>query len=122
MMMATGPALVKSIFPARHLGRGLGMIGVATSLGLMSGPVVSGLLDLLRQWEKTTDMAEKARAWHAMLALHADQQFSIGVISGVKQPVVVRNRVRNVPKTAIYAWLPAAFFGVYRPDMFWIDE
>ena len=44
MMMATGPALIRSIYPPRLLGRGLGLIGVATSLGLMTGPVVSGLL------------------------------------------------------------------------------
>lgn len=44
MMMATGPALIRSIYPPERLGRGLGLIGVATSLGLMTGPVVSGLL------------------------------------------------------------------------------
>jgi len=50
MMMATGPALIRSIFPAERLGRGLGMIGVATSLGLMTGPVVSGLLIHWLHW------------------------------------------------------------------------
>lgn len=44
MMMAAGPALIRSIFPAERLGRGLGLIGIATSLGLMTGPVLSGLL------------------------------------------------------------------------------
>jgi EmrB/QacA subfamily drug resistance transporter len=44
MMMATGPALIRSIFPPERLGSGLGLIGIATSLGLMTGPVVSGLL------------------------------------------------------------------------------
>jgi peptide/nickel transport system substrate-binding protein len=85
-------------------------------------PEANRLLDLLRQWERATDTDTKARAWHAMLELHADQQFSIGIVSGVQQPVVVRNRLRNVPKKGIYAWLPSAFFGVYRPDLFWIDE
>lgn len=50
MMMATGPALIKSIYPADRLGRGLGLIGVATSLGLMTGPVVSGLLLHYLHW------------------------------------------------------------------------
>ena len=44
MMMAAGPALIRSVFPAERLGRGLGLIGIATSLGLMTGPVLSGLL------------------------------------------------------------------------------
>jgi EmrB/QacA subfamily drug resistance transporter len=44
MMMAAGPALIRQAFPREQLGRGLGLVGIATSAGLMSGPVVSGLL------------------------------------------------------------------------------
>jgi EmrB/QacA subfamily drug resistance transporter len=44
MMMATGPAMVKEIFPPGQLGRGLGLIGVAVSLGLMAGPAIGGFL------------------------------------------------------------------------------
>lgn len=50
MMMATGPALIKLVFPAERLGRGLGLVGVATSLGLMTGPVVSGLVLRWLHW------------------------------------------------------------------------
>jgi EmrB/QacA subfamily drug resistance transporter len=50
MMMATGPALIKSVFPADRLGRGLGLIGISTSLGLMTGPAVSGLLIHWLHW------------------------------------------------------------------------
>lgn len=50
MMMATGPALIKMVFPPERLGRGLGLIGVATSVGLMTGPVVSGLILRWLQW------------------------------------------------------------------------
>jgi hypothetical protein len=39
----------------------------------------------------------------------------IGVVSGVAQPVVVRNTLRNVPEKGIYNWDPGAFFGMYRP-------
>ncbi|MCK5515933.1 MAG: MFS transporter, partial [Desulfobulbaceae bacterium] len=44
MMMAMGPALISSVFPRHQLGSGLGQIGIATSLGLMAGPAISGLL------------------------------------------------------------------------------
>ena len=44
MMMAMGPALIKSSFPREQLGRGLGLVGIATSIGLMIGPAVSGLI------------------------------------------------------------------------------
>jgi len=50
MMMAMGPALIKSAFPPEQLGRGLGQIGIATSLGLMAGPAISGLLIRWSHW------------------------------------------------------------------------
>ena len=50
MMMAAGPALIKSIYPPEQLGRGLGFLGIATSIGLMSGPVISGFLIRYFSW------------------------------------------------------------------------
>jgi MFS family permease len=50
MMMSSGPAIIKRVFPGHQLGRALGLIGVVTSLGLMSGPVVSGLLIRVYSW------------------------------------------------------------------------
>ncbi|HHL34232.1 MAG TPA: DHA2 family efflux MFS transporter permease subunit [Desulfobulbaceae bacterium] len=50
MMMAMGPALINSSYPREHLGEGLGMVGIATSLGLMTGPAVSGLLLRWSHW------------------------------------------------------------------------
>jgi EmrB/QacA subfamily drug resistance transporter len=44
MMMASGPVIIRDAFPRRELGKGIGMIGIATSAGLMSGPLISGLL------------------------------------------------------------------------------
>jgi peptide/nickel transport system substrate-binding protein len=38
----------------------------------------------------------------------------------VPQPVVVRTQVQGVPEKGIYNWDPGAFFGVYRPDTFWM--
>ena len=50
MMMSSGPAIIKMVFPPDQLGRGLGLVGLATSCGLMSGPVVSGLLIQYFSW------------------------------------------------------------------------
>lgn len=50
MMMSMGPALIKSSLPKDRLGRGLGLVGIATSLGLMTGPAVSGLILRWLQW------------------------------------------------------------------------
>lgn len=50
MMMSTGPAIIKENFPAAQLGRSLGLISIAVSLGLMSGPVLGGFLLELFSW------------------------------------------------------------------------
>jgi peptide/nickel transport system substrate-binding protein len=57
-----------------------------------------------------------------MLSIHGEQVYTIGLVAGVKQPVVVNNQLRNVPKEGIYNWDPGALFGIYHPDMFWFDE
>jgi peptide/nickel transport system substrate-binding protein len=82
-------------------------------------PEVKELERLYREWLDAKTRQERERAWHAMLELHAEQQFTIGVVSGVPQPVVARNTLANVPEQGFYNWDPGAFFGIYRPDTFW---
>jgi peptide/nickel transport system substrate-binding protein len=82
-------------------------------------PEVKELARLYREWSGAATHEERARAWHAMLELHAEQQFTIGVVSGVPQPVVARRSLVNVPDKGFYNWDPGAFFGIYRPDTFW---
>jgi peptide/nickel transport system substrate-binding protein len=79
------------------------------------------LLELFTAWQSAA-RAERERIWHRMLAIHSEQQFVIGVVNGVAQPVVVRNGLRNVPEKGIYNWDPGAFFGIYRPDTFWFSD
>ncbi|MEW6427706.1 MAG: MFS transporter [Thermodesulfobacteriota bacterium] len=50
MMMATGPAIIREVFPRDRLGKAYGLIGIAVSLGLMSGPSVGGLLLQIGSW------------------------------------------------------------------------
>ncbi|MBT8346221.1 MAG: MFS transporter [Desulfofustis sp.] len=50
MLMAAGPTIIKDVFPNHQLGRGLGLVGIATSAGLMSGPLVGGLLISAFSW------------------------------------------------------------------------
>ena len=82
-------------------------------------PAVKELQRLYRMWLDAKNRREREQAWHAMLELHADQQFTIGVVSGVPQPVVARDTLMNVPERGFYNWDPGAFFGIYRPDTFW---
>ena len=82
-------------------------------------PEVQQLAALYHQWAAARSTEERARIWHDMLHLYADQQFAIGVIAGVPQPVVARDSLMNIPAQGFYNWDPGAFFGIYRPETFW---
>ncbi len=85
-------------------------------------PEPKKLLELFTAWRAAHDSEERAAIWHDILALYSDQVYSIGLVSGVLQPVAVRQNLHNVPKEAVYNWEPGAQFGVYRPDTFWFDQ
>jgi peptide/nickel transport system substrate-binding protein len=85
-------------------------------------PEAERLLTLNNAWLVTTSRAERERIWHEMLSVYTDEQFSIGLVSAVKQPVVVADDLRNVPEKGIYNWDPGAQFGIYRPDTFWFEH
>jgi peptide/nickel transport system substrate-binding protein len=85
-------------------------------------PEVAELLKLNQAWRNAATREERTKIWHRMLTIHSEQQYAIGVVNGVSQPVVVRNTLRNVPEKGIYNWDPGAFFGIYRPDTFWFSK
>ena len=80
------------------------------------------LAALAKRWMHVTEPKQREEIWHRMLSIHAEQVYSIGIIAGVQQPVVVKHGLRNVPKEGVYNWDPGAHFGIYRPDTFWIDR
>lgn len=80
------------------------------------------LLDLYRAWIGSLEQRERERIWHEILRINADNVFTIGLIGGVFQPVLVARGLRNVPEEAIYNWNPGAHFGIYMPDTFWFDD
>lgn len=84
-------------------------------------PEAIRLAELATAWLAAGSVAERRRIWHEMLEIHADQAFSIGIVSGVKQPVAARTNLRNLPEEGVYNWDPGAHFGLYRPDTFWLD-
>ena len=87
-------------------------------------PDMPAAVQLKQLYDSWLGAAEDAHAqiWHEMLRLWADEVFSIGLVAGVQQPVVVNAKLRNVPADGMYNWDPGAHFGVYKPDGFWFDE
>ena len=85
-------------------------------------PQAEELMRLYQEWIVAADRRRREEIWHQMLEIRAEQTFTIGLISGVPQPVVVSRKLRNVPDKGVYNWDPGAHFGVYRPDTFWLEE
>ncbi|MCA0303885.1 MAG: ABC transporter substrate-binding protein [Proteobacteria bacterium] len=85
-------------------------------------PEARGLLDDVQAWERAADDATRQQAWHRILETSAAQVFTIGTVNAVPQPIVVGGRLRNVPRDGLFAWDPGSYFGVYRPDTFWLES
>jgi peptide/nickel transport system substrate-binding protein len=82
-------------------------------------PEAVRLVELLDEWYATLDSKRQEAIWHEMLHIHRDNLFTIGLVAGVRQPVVVNSGLRNVPREGVYNWDPGAHFGIYEPDTFW---
>jgi peptide/nickel transport system substrate-binding protein len=85
-------------------------------------PEAQKLLQLNNDWLAATDETDQERIWHEMLKISSDQVFTMGTVAGVLQPVVINDKLRNVPSDGIYNWDPGAHFGIYKPDGFWFAE
>ncbi|MBQ0823505.1 ABC transporter substrate-binding protein [Microvirga sp. HBU67558] len=79
-------------------------------------PEAQRLLDLYTTWMNTGNRTVQRDVWTEMLRNHAENQWSIGTISGALQPIVVRNGLQGLPAKALYSWEPTAMLGIYRLD------
>ena len=85
-------------------------------------PEVIELVRLLDAWRQSTSSEMRAGIWDKMLALRADQVFSIGTINGALQPIVRSSRLRNIPEEALFGFIPTSYLGAYLPDTFFYAE
>lgn len=85
-------------------------------------PAAQKLFDLYRRWQVARTIEDRTEIWRRILNIHAKQVFTIGIVCCTKQPVVVTNRLKNVPREGVYAWNPGAFFGIYLPDTFYFAD
>jgi peptide/nickel transport system substrate-binding protein len=84
-------------------------------------PAARELLKLDASWNGAKTPAERKAIWEKMLTIHAEQQFIIGTVAGVMQPIAVSTRLKNVPSKGVFSWDPGAQFGMYRMDEFWLS-
>jgi len=60
--------------------------------------------------------AGRRKAWEKILQTNADEVFCIGTVNGMRQPIVVGPKIRNVPpRKASTPWIPAAISGFISP-------
>lgn len=85
-------------------------------------PEAQTLVELYQQWQVADSNETKQTIWAKILQIQSQQVFTIGLINGVPQPIVVSNRLKGAPVEGIYSWSPTSYFGIYHPDSFWIDE
>jgi peptide/nickel transport system substrate-binding protein len=91
-----------------------GKAGVAPDL-----PDAKQLLTLNAQWNSAKTPADRKAIWDKMLTIHSEQQYIIGTVSGVMQPIAVKSSLMNVPERGVFSWDPGAQFGMYHMDEFW---
>lgn len=85
-------------------------------------PAAERLMAHYHDWRAAGDQPTRDAIWREMVAIYTENVFTIGTIAQVPQPVVISNRLRNVPVNGIYNWDPGAHFGIYRPDSFWLAQ
>src|SRR5712691_4293024 len=85
-------------------------------------PAAIRLKELYDSWLAAPAGDEHAQIWHEILRSWAEEVYSIGLVAGVQQPVVVNAKLRNLPAEGTYNWDPGAHFGIYKPDGFWFDQ
>jgi peptide/nickel transport system substrate-binding protein len=87
-----------------------------------ASPDVQELVRLFDTWRMSGSPAEREKIWLKMLAINAEEVYTIGIVTRALQPVVVRDNLRNVPAEGVWSLDPGAYFGMYHPDTFWIDN
>src|SRR5262249_23579182 len=76
-------------------------------------PKAKELMDLMAQWRSAGDTATRQQIWEKMLEIYTDQVFTIGTVANAPWPIVVSNKLRNVPREAVWGFAPGAYFGIY---------
>jgi len=80
------------------------------------------LVDLLKQWRRSTTEQQWTEIWKKMLTIYTDNVFSIGLVNATLLPIVASSRLRNIPETGLFSFNPTCFFGIYMPDTFWFED
>ncbi|MBX3581621.1 MAG: ABC transporter substrate-binding protein [Rhizobiaceae bacterium] len=79
------------------------------------------LIELYNKWLTAEDGDDRLKAWEEILDINAQEVFSIGIVTATLVPVVISNKLHNVPAEGISSFDPYGYFAVYEMDAFWMD-
>jgi peptide/nickel transport system substrate-binding protein len=85
-------------------------------------PEAQRLLELFGEWQTTFAPERQAAIWQEMLDLYTSQCFTLGLMQEVRQPLAMRDKLRNLPAEAVFNWEPQGQIGLYRPDTFFYAD
>ncbi len=83
---------------------------------------VMKLTELYSEIQATTDSARKKELMQEMFDLHAENVWLIGLVGGLPMPVIVNEKLRNVPEESFFAWLIGRYIAHKHPYQFYYAE
>lgn len=86
----------------------------------MEGP--KRLMELYGEWRGAESTEARRLIWNEILEIYAEGVYTIGLVAGTLQPIVVNDRMHNVPEEGIFNWDPGAQFGMYQPETFFFTD
>lgn len=83
---------------------------------------VMKLTELYDEIQVTTDTARKKEIMQGMFDLHAENVWIIGLVGGLPMPIIVNEKLRNVPEESFFAWLIGRYIAHKHPYQFYYAE
>ncbi|MGQ9632553.1 MAG: ABC transporter substrate-binding protein [bacterium] len=84
-------------------------------------PEMKRLLQLWERMRMTVDEEERIRLGKEILKSNAENLWTIGTVGLVPHPVIVKNRLRNVPENGMWGW-DQRRFSSYLPEQFFLKQ
>ena len=74
------------------------------------------------QIKQTPDTAQKNELFHRILELQAENIWVLGLVGGVKETLIVKNHLRNVPDESIFDSLVGRYIGLTAAEQYFIRQ
>ena len=74
------------------------------------------------QIKQTPDPAQKNELFHRILELQAENIWVLGLVGGVKETLIVKNHMRNVPDESIFDSLVGRYIGLTAAEQYFIRQ